>query len=517
MLSFRVLMEGKPPERLDLDQIYLTSLEGQPIRARFRYVPNEAMLFCDRRAQGLAALNIPWPVPGAGRLMLRTALVPDAEEPYLLPLELARGRIADVWRKKDEWGYVYGGPTPGFEAELKEAKLLLARAMTALDSAVASAALAEEALAHAVALGEKLALGDAHVGIGIRRERGDLRRVDFGCYWELLGDQPHVQERFVETFNYVTLPFTWRLIEPREQEFHWGWHDGWVHWFEAKGIAIKGGSLIRFAEPYLPDWVWIWENDFGAVRDYVFDQVERCVQRYRGHIDHWDAVTGLHVENCMNLPLDRVLELTRVCARAVKRTDPSAKVVLDLVQPWGEYYATNQRSIWPFHYAEMCINAGVDFDVIGLQVFLGTAGEGFYCRDMLAVSEMLSRFGSLGKPVHVTAAGVPSACYPDGAATIGGAAHQPGAGGVWRKPWDEVVQSDWLDEFYHIAISKPFVTAISWRDFWDEQPHCFPHGGLLRKDLHPKIAYRKLVGVRQEIWPAGGPQGGDTNVLWPEL
>ena len=99
MLSFRVLMEGKPPERLDLDQVYLTSLEGQPIRARFRYVPDEAMLFCDRRAQGLAALNIPWPVQDGCRLMLRTALVPDAEEPYLLPLELARGRVADVWRK----------------------------------------------------------------------------------------------------------------------------------------------------------------------------------------------------------------------------------------------------------------------------------------------------------------------------------------------------------------------------------------------------------------------------------
>jgi len=211
----------------------------------------------------------------------------------------------------------------------------------------------------------------------------------------------------------------------------------------------------------------------------------------------------------MNFALDRILELTRICARAVKRTDPMAKVILDLVYPWGEYYATNQCSIWPYHYAEMCINAGVEFDVVGVQMFFGTAGQGFYCRDMLAISEMLDRFGALGKPVHITATGVPSACLPDPEAAVGAKDHEPGAGGIWRRPWDEGVQSDWLQEFYHLAISKPFITAISWRDFSDHQPHYFPHGGLLGKDLHPKAAYQKLVGVRRQIWPQSGPEASD--------
>ena len=37
MLAFDVLVDGKPPAELDLDRMYLTSQEGQPIRARFRY------------------------------------------------------------------------------------------------------------------------------------------------------------------------------------------------------------------------------------------------------------------------------------------------------------------------------------------------------------------------------------------------------------------------------------------------------------------------------------------------
>ena len=501
MLTFRVIAEGQSPSELDLSPMYLTSLEGQPIRARLRYVAGMGLLFCERRNQGIAALNLPWTVRGAGRVMLRTALLPDRDEPYLLPLELARGRVAEVWRKKEDWGYIYGGPTEKTEIEFREARLMLSRALAVQEAPAAAADQAEDTLAKAFTLGESLAVAGAKTGLATRRQRGTLGNVDFGCHWELAGEQPKAQERFAETFNYATLPFVWRAIEPREHELNWKWHDDWIHWLEAKGMAIKGGGLIRFAETHLPDWVWIWENDFEAVRDYVFDHVERCVQRYRGRIDHWDAVTGLHLENCMNFSMDRVLEISRVCTYAVKRTDPKASVILDLVQPWGEYFANNPKSVWPYNYAEMCINAGVAFDAIGLQIFFGAAGQGFHCRDLMAASDLLDLFGQLGKPIHVTAAGVPSACYPDPDAAVGGKEHQPGTGGVWRTPWDENVQAEWLDAFYRVAIAKPFVTAISWRDFSDHQPHYMPHGGLLRKDLHPKAAFQKLQAVRNEIWP----------------
>lgn len=515
MLAFNVLFDGKPPAEIDLDQAYLTSQEGQPIRARFRYASETGRLFCERRSQGLAALNLSWPVRGGYRLLLRTALLPDREEPYLLTLELARGRVADLWRKKDEWGYVYGGPSEEVEKEFREIRVLLAKAQTVQDGPRAASDLAEEALSRTVVLGEKMAQADAKHGLELRRRKGTLSHVDFGCQWDLTEDLPRARERFGETFNYATVPFLWRDIEPREHEYEWKWHDDWIQWLEARGIGVKGGSPVRFSEPHLPDWVWIWENDYETIRDSVFDHIERCVSRYRGRIDHWDAVTGLHVENCMNFSLDRIIEITRVCAHAVKRTDPHANVVLDILQPWGEYYATNQRSIWPYHYAEMCLNAGVTFDVVGLQLLMGMAGVGCHMRDMLAVSDMLDRFGALGKPVHVSAVGVPGGVTPDPLARLGGANHREGAGGKWRRPWDEVTQAEWVDEFFRIAISKPFVTAITWRDFSDHKAHLVPHGGLLRKDTQPKIAFQQLLGVRQAIWPETAGDAPDSNVVFP--
>jgi len=517
VLAFDVVIDGKPAAELDLDRMYLTSQEDQPIRGRFRYHAASGRLFCERSGQGLAALNLLWRVGDGSRLMLRTALLQDAEEPYLLPLELARGRVADLWRKKDEWGYAFGGPTAEVEAEFAAIKMLLAKAQTVRASVRAACALAEEALTRAVVLGESMAMEDARQGIRIRRRQGVLANVDFGCHWDAAEASDDTRQRFGQTFNYASIPFTWRTIEPREHEYAWAWHDAAVSWLEREGIVIKGASPVRFTERALPDWVWIWENDFETIRDLVFDHIERCVQRYRGRVDHWDAVTGLHVENCLNFALDRVIEMTRVCTHAIKRTDPSATVILDLVQPWGEYYATNQRSIWPYHYAEMCINADVSFDVVGVRFFFGAPLPDYTARDMLQISSQLDRFGGLGKPVHVTACAVPSATGPDPKAELAAEADAPDAGGVWHSPWDEVVQSDWVDAFYHVAISKPFVRAILWRDFSDAQPHHFPHGGLLRPDGKPKIAYQRLAGVRREIWPAGGPiPGGDTNVVFPE-
>jgi hypothetical protein len=112
--------------------------------------------------------------------------------------------------------------------------------------------------------------------------------------------------------------------------------------------------------------------------------------------------------------------------------------------------------------------------------------------------------------------GVPSAAGPDPAAAVPMTDNGRRSPGVWRKPWDEVIQSEWLEAFFRIAVAKPFVTAVSWRDFSDHQPHQFPHGGLLRKDLHPKIAYQRLEGLRHEIWPQSARRTEDSNVIWPE-
>jgi hypothetical protein len=75
----------------------------------------------------------------------------------------------------------------------------------------------------------------------------------------------------------------------------------------------------------------------------------------------------------------------------------------------------------------------------------------------------------------------------------------PHAGGQWHQTWSEALQAEWLRQFYRIALSKPFVESVTWRDLADVPGHYLPFGGLLRGDLSPKPAYEALLELRKEL------------------
>lgn len=499
MLKFAVFTDGQGDEALDLDHAYMVDADNQPIRAQIRLLGQN--LFCEKRTEGLAALVVPWTVPAAGRVMLMTTGLPERPEAYNLTVELLRGRVSQNWEKKEDWGYAYTGPSPEFVQSFDEVKRRFAQALASLDHPAQAAALAADALTTAVLMGEDLALEHARRGLIYRRDHRELVDLDFGVRIEPDCRQKAYQDRIFESFNYATLPLGWRCVEPREQEFAWEPLDYWVNWLGEKGLAIKAGQMLRFDKDSIPDWLYIWEGDFESIRDYAFEHVLRCVKRYAGRIEHWDIATGLHVDNSLSFSLDQIMEMTMMSARVIKKNTPQATAVLDLVLPWGDYFARNPRSIWPLKYAEMCINSGIEFDAVGLQIFLGA--DDVYCRDVMAVSSLLDVFGSLGKPVHITAAGVPSAHKKDPADASRGKC-DVASGGQWHKPWDETVQSEWVDWFYHIAVGKPFVTAVSWTELSDRPGHQFPHAGLVGADLQPKQSYAMMLGMKKEIWPEGG-------------
>jgi GH35 family endo-1,4-beta-xylanase len=499
MLKFTVLINGQVPADLDVAHAYLVDADDQPVRSQLTL--RGQTLFCEKRKEGLAALIIPWTIPEFGRILLSTTHLPDRDKAYNLQVELLRSRVLQNWRKKDEWGYAYTGPTTEFLAGFAAAKKKLAQALAALDNPVAASDLAAEGLKAAVILGENLTLEHAKRGLTYRRDHKELVHLDFGCRVEVDCREKAYQDRLFEAFNYATLPFDWRIIEPKEQEFQWQNLDYWINWLSEKGLSIKAGQMLRFCETSIPDWLYIWEGDFDSIRDQAFEHVLRCIKRYGSRIEQWDIATGLHVENCMKFSLDQLIEMTNMSARVIKKNAPHAVAVLDLVMPWGEYFAGNPRSIWPLKYVEMCVNTGVEFDAIGLQIFLGA--EDYYCRDIMEVSSLLDLFGSFGKPVHITAAGVPSSTAADTLDASRGA-REVAASGQWHRPWDQQVQREWVDCFYHIAVGKPFVTAVCWTELSDRPGHFFPHAGLLDEKLVPKASHAMMLGMKKEIWPEAG-------------
>jgi GH35 family endo-1,4-beta-xylanase len=498
MLSFAVYTNGKPAEKVNLAGAYVVGSDDVPLRAEISF--KNGVITCKKRSAGPAGLVLLWDVGGVGRIMLETSRVLERKQPYVLQIELARGRLTRICGKVEDWGLIDYDGTDVWMKPVDAARDTLIRALQA-DNPADAAAIGQQALEQAAKASEGLTRFHAGVLLQRRRQSGGFPKRVFGCAAPTERPGDLLRQRMTAAFDYVTLPVVWRDIEPTQQLFNWKILDAWVEHLVKNRIPIKGSSLLSLREGQIPDWLFMYEHDFDTIRDMAFEHGKRVLSRYGQYIQVWDVISGIHAPNCFTLSFDQVMELTRMAAALAKSTlgGPSRSlVIIDLVVPWGEYYARNQRTVPPLLYADMVAQSGINFDAFGLQFQFGPGRDGMFVRDMFQISSLLDAFARMGKSVHVTAVEVPS----DTATikTVDGPA-DPRAldGGTWHAPWSEQVQSDWLRSFTEVALSKPFVDSLSWRGISDHPGAPIPHCGLLRSDLTPKAAFQELIKLRAEL------------------
>jgi len=494
MLGFSVYIDGEPVADLDLCGAYLVGSDDVALRAEISF--KKGRITCKKRAAGPAGLAILWPMAGGRRIMLETARLMERDQPYILQIELVRGRLTRISQKLEEWGFYESQEGDEFLRRFEQCRDLLIQALQA-DPPVQAAAVADRALPQCVALSEDLSRHHADVLLDRRRESSGFGRRVLGCAVDLEHTDEAYRKRLAGAFDYVTIPCTWRLVEPAEQKFNWKPIDAWVEWFAKKHIPMKGSPLLSFGERNVPDWLYIWEHDFETLRDLAHEHVKRVVSRYTQYVSSWDVASGLHAENGLSFTFEQLMELTRMSAAVAKQIAPRCTAIIDLIAPWGEYYARNPRTIPPMLYAEMIVQSGVNFDAFGLQFLFGLGVDGMYVRDMFQISALLDRFSGVGKPLHVTAVQAPSDVTPERDDAWGGE-KDPRDGGAWNDDWSETVQAEWLQAFYEIALSKPFVESVSWSSLADGPGRIIPHGGLLRRDLVPKPAFDRILKLRSE-------------------
>ncbi|MBR8831280.1 MAG: hypothetical protein N5P05_001531 [Chroococcopsis gigantea SAG 12.99] len=286
--------------------------------------------------------------------------------------------------------------------------------------------------------------------------------------------------RFQELFNFATIPFYWKNFEPILGKPDYSLTDSMVKELQRLNITPKGHPLVWFHGAGIPDEIR--GKSFQEIKGLVARRVEEITRHYRGEVNYYDIINephGIAWSNELNFTLGQFVELTRIASESSRRGNEKTFRIINNCCLWAEnisYHQPPQHS--PHEYLKAVIDAGIEFEAIGLQLY-------YPDQDLFEIDRLLERFSRLGKPLHITELGVSSATSVDEVSYF------KDPPGLWRARWSEAVQADWIEAFYTIAYSKSYIQAISWWDLSDNG-NFWPHGGLSRKDLTPKLGYERL-------------------------
>ncbi len=486
-LKVRLLgADGEAMGEEALKSLYASDLHFEPIRRQSEIGPDGTVEI--QIPDGPTALHARICAPGFGTLWMTADNGGEGYGKGEAVLDFVRdaaaGRLGEVQRfmagADVDWSASCRAHVDAASEQLESAGLA---------SGANAAALRLLALSHGMWAGELAVVEQSRARIA-----GRPRRDDFlvGCNTFTRGEHVEaIRRRFSELLNFGTLPFYLKRLEPEEGKPDYGWVDEILAWCEREAITPKGHPLWWGHPAGIPPWLE--GADWETAQRHCRRVVGRSVERYRGRIQIWDAINEAHDwANGLNLTQEQEVAITGIACDSIREKDPDAVIVVNSCQPCGEYSAEGtvlagpiyEQVFTPLAYMDAVMEAGVDFDVVGVQMYFPSN----IGRDMMTIGKFLDEYARFGKPVHVTELGVSS----DGR-TAGLSEEKRDlmlAHGDWHQPWCEKVQADWMEWFYTMCYARPEVEALTWWSIAD--PAFIPRGGFVREDATPKESYHRL-------------------------
>jgi Glycosyl hydrolase family 10 len=483
-----------PPSLFDdwpeVHRAYLSGIDQAAWPTRVEIDGN--LLLLRRQNADSGKLNLAWPVPGFGRPIVSTASLPERDEPYVLAVELARGKIVQVRNQLAFW-HSAGMTIPNeFVTLHREAHQLLARAVAAQDRPADASETAQKALIAEFRAAEILSRSYTEQRLEMRHRQYPQLPTVLGCS---VGDSllpPEQQDQFLKVFNGAAIPLQWRYIEPLEGDYRWETHDTQVEWAIANNLLLRGGPLIDLSSGGLPAWLSQWQHDYWNLQSFVCDFVETVISRYVGRIRIWEVAARANSGGALAMSEENRLTLVAKVLEVGRQVDPEGQFLIRIDQPWGEYQARGQHKLSPMHFADALIRAGMELSAINLEIGVGYTPSGSPSRDLLDFSRLIDQWTVLGLPLQITLA-FPSGFTADPHVTTDLEADSR----FWKRTTDETAQAEWINDYTELLLAKPSVVAVFWNHFSDSQPHRFPHAGLTRGDGTPKPGLGVLAHHRQ--------------------
>jgi hypothetical protein len=453
-----------PPGAIEL--AYLANLEESPYRTSASWQGD--WLALDRDEAESATLTIPWIAGDRPPLALATGTLVERPRPYLLPVELARGTIFRLRSYAFAWQSLGLVLPDGFEALLHQGLATFARAATSQGHPATAAALAEQALDAALVASGSLCAAYGEQSVPARRAAASRAPFLVGVILDELPPEQSFAERALGACNTLSVPFTWRRIEPVENARSWGLFDAQIDWCQQRQVRICGGPLMRLDSGALPEWL-----NPAAGFDAVLAKIERyllaVVERYAGRVQLWNCAAGLNTG--MGLPVSEEQRL-RLAVRAieiVRATDPNTPIIITIDQPWGEYLRDERRQLSPIHLADVLVRGDLGVSGFGMRINVDLSRGATLPRDVLEISRQIDRWSVFNLPLLVELTLPPGLSQPD---------------------------QVWIERVVPVLLGKPAVQAIFWRQLSDGGDRKFADRGLFDRAGSAKPVFQAFSAIR---------------------
>ncbi|WP_165063590.1 endo-1,4-beta-xylanase [Paludisphaera rhizosphaerae] len=473
-------------------RVYTTGLDRTPGRLGLDF--RNGLMTCSSDSSESGRLFASWPIPGFGSPVVGTATLGERSTPYVLALELARGKLNDVRNQAADWTQMGLRTDSTLDDLLRKARRAFVQAALASDDPVASFQAAQESLEASSRAGALLTEAYTSQVLQNRLAVAGRLSTNLGCV--LTGDPAKIagSASWSSTFNSIQAAVPWRDVAPTEGKHRWELIDAQLAWGKKNRLNVEIGPLIEFRAGAFPDWIWLWDGDVDTIGGFVADYVRQVVGRYRGKVPVWHIANRPAGHEVLGLGEEDQIRITARALQVARQADPAAQLCLGVDRPWMEWMSNSRFQLGPLHLSDYLIRSDVGISCIALEIAPGYSNPGSDARDLFEFSRLLDLYSLLNVPLNITLVAPSSAADdPNADANVKVEEWQ------WPAPPTEASQADWAARWTALAIAKPFVRAVNWLQPSDGVPHLYPNGGLHRPDGAPKAAVARLRSLRDDM------------------
>lgn len=496
-----------------------------------------------------------------GLFFASTGTLAPSSVPRSLFLELARGQLGQLLRKRCEWGAL-GLKIP---KELTEATRRDLRRFAELATSDRSASgFEEDCAALFEALRETgLATNDVFLeqAMEARRDGAAERPTALGFSagasafvgerTPFSGPAGASRRRLRSFFNAFNPTISWADVERREGAFDWSAFDRALAFGEKRGWRTTFGPLTRWTPRTVPRWLR--GRSAAEVAEAFWRFVETAVLRAGLRVGRWVVATNVERSDWGPTAETR-FAATEEAARRIRRLVPGAEAFWGFERPFGDAERFDVASAGaPFEIACRLLGRGA-FDGVYLEANFGLSRWATAPRDPMELHYFFDRWATLGVPICV-AASFPSANPRKRVATLFSASAENAWGrwfgwgkrddgvdfdGLLTAPpevefdesfWSERTQQENARRFFLTAMARRSVVEAIWSRWEDgvvdvaeaedettrdgadavgenrgaqeanrAERDEFPTSGLFDEAGRPKPALHKLAALKRAYW-----------------